>query len=419
MAFMAAFVDSRPMSADMALLAAAIDLFCERRTDGRSADDLAGELTHLRHQCDRLELEFSQTGAAFAATDEYDRQGFLSPIHWIRLNCHMGSGAVADRLAVGEHMNDLPDSVEAVAGGEIGFTHLALIARTAAAVTESGTGKPLDETPLLKHAREFSVGRFRDFCHHMRHAADPEAYAAEQVQGVEARSLSLKTGEGGMLWLRGVLDPEGGAVLRTALEPLARRTGKGDDRKRDRRLADALVELGHHSLDSGQVPQRASQRTHLQVTTTLETLLQRAGSAAADLEFSLPISAKTVERMACDCNVTRILLGSDSAVIDVGRSRRVISPAQRRALNVRDKGCRWPGCDRPASWTSGHHLVHWINGGGGDLAHLVLLCYRHHWMVHEGGWQLVKTDEGQMLAIPPQLEMYRQLARGPGVKTAA
>jgi hypothetical protein len=253
----------------------------------------------------------------------------------------------------------------------------------------------------------------------MRHAADPEAYAAEQTQAVEARSLTLSTGAGGMLWLRGVLDPEGGAVLRTALEPLARRNGKADDRKRDRRLADALVELGHHSLDSGQVPQRASQRTHLQVTAPLETLLQRAGSPAADLEFSLPISAKAVERLACDCNVTRILLGADSAVIDVGRSKRVIFPAQRRALNVRDKGCRFPGCDRPATWTSGHHLVHWIRGGSTDLPNLVLLCYRHHWMVHEGGWQLVKTDDGQILAIPPQLDLYQQLARGPGVKAAA
>ena len=76
-------------------------------------------------------------------------------------------------------------------------------------------------------------------------------------------------------------------------------------------------------------------------------------------------------------------------VIDVGRSKRVVSPSQRRALNVRDKGCRFPGCDRPATWTSGHHLVHWIKGGGTDLPNLVLLCYRHHWMVHEGGWQLV------------------------------
>ena len=415
---MAGSVDSTPMSPEMASLATAIDRFCERRLAGRSPSDLTCELIHLRQQCDSLELEFSQTAAAFAATDEYDRQGSVSPIHWIRLNCHMGSGAAADRIAVGEQLERLSESVETMAEGEIGFAHLALIARTAAAIAESGTSKAFDETPLLKKARDLSVGRFRDFCHHARHAADPEGYAAEQAQGVEARVLSLSNGESGMVWVRGMLDVEGGAVLRTALEPLARRNGQGDYRKRDQRLADALVELATHSLDAGLVPQRASQRTHLQVTTSLETLLQRTGSPAADLEFSLPISAKAVERLACDCNVTRILLGSDSAVIDVGRSKRVISPAQKRALNVRDNGCRFPGCDRPATWTSGHHINHWIRGGGTDLPNLVLLCYRHHWMVHEGKWQLVKTDEGQMLAIPPQMDLYQQLARGPGVKAA-
>jgi Domain of unknown function (DUF222)/HNH endonuclease len=112
-------------------------------------------------------------------------------------------------------------------------------------------------------------------------------------------------------------------------------------------------------------------------------------------------SAKAVERLACDCSVTRILLDSDSLVIDVGRAKRVISAAQRKALNARDQHCAWPGCDRPASWTSGHHLVHWIHGGTSDLPNLALLCYRHHWMVHEGGWQLVRGDGGRMVTIPP------------------
>ena len=394
-----------------------IERFCANpvRVGGH---EVAADMVELRRGIDVLELKFSQMAAAFAATSAYDEQGSVSPISWIRLNCHMGGGAAADRVAVGEQLDKLPEASQAVAAGAIGFPHLALMARTAASLEESGTAKPFDESHLLKKALDFSVGRFRNFCHHMRHAADPEAFAAEEAQGVEARSLTLTTGEGGMVWLRGIFDREGGAVLRTALEPLARRNGKGDDRKRDRRLADALVELAHHSLDSGLVPQRASQRTHLQVTTTLETLLQRMGAPAAELEFSLPISAKTVERMACDCNVTRILIGSDSAVIDVGRSKRVISPAQRRALNVRDSGCRFPGCDRPATWTSGHHLVHWIRGGGGDLPNLVLLCYRHHWMVHEGRWQLVKTDDGQVLAIPPTFDVYAA-ARSPGGSAAA
>jgi hypothetical protein len=220
----------------------------------------------------------------------------------------------------------------------------------------------------------------------------------------------LKTGEGGMLWLRGVFDPEGGAVIRTALEPLARRNGKGDDRTRDRRLADAAVELAGHSLDHGLVPQRGSVRPHLQVTATLETLKRNLGAPAADLEFSLPISAETVERLACDCSLTRIILGAESAVIDVGRTRRTITPSQRRALNVRDRGCRWPGCDRPVTWTSGHHIRHWNQDGPSDLPNYLLLCFRHHWMAHEGKWQVVKTDDGQILAIPPRLDIYQRLA---------
>ena len=395
-------------------LVARIDRFCAQPARKRGPD-LAADLIELRRGQDLLDLKFSEMAASFAATDEYDQQGSVTPIDWIRHHCHMGAGAVADRVAVGEHLASVPASAEAVAGGEIGFAHLALIARTASAIEESGTTKPFDETYLLGKAQEFSVARFRDFCHHQRHAADPEGYAAEQAQGFEARSLTLSPGEGGMVWLRGVLDAEGGATLRTALEPLARRAGKCDERKRERRLADALVELSHHSLDNGLVPQRASQGAHIQVTTTLETLLQRVGAPAADMEFSLPISAASVERLACDCNLTRIPLGADSAVIDVGKSTRRIQPAMRRALSVRDRGCRWPGCDRPASWTAGHHFVHWTKGGPTDLPNLVLLCYRHHWMVPEGKWQLVKTDDGQMLAVPPQMDLFRQLVRRPRV----
>jgi len=177
-------------------------------------------------------------------------------------------------------------------------------------------------------------------------------------------------------------------------------------------MADALIDMSMHALDNGLVPQNASQRTHLQVTTSLETLLGLDGAPAAELEFSLPISAKAVERLACDCSVTRILLGSDSMVIDVGRAKRVISGAQRKALNARDQHCAWPGCDRPASWTSGHHLKHWIHGGTSDLPNLALLCYRHHWMVHEGGWQIVRGDGGRIVTIPPTVT-FGPSPRGP------
>jgi hypothetical protein len=400
----------------VAIFAATVERFClaDHRATGQ---ELANDLPELSRCINLLQLKFSEMAATFAATDEYDRQCAYSPIHWIRVNCQMTSGGAGDRLAVGQHLQHVPQSVEAMAGGEIGFSHLALIAREAEALAESGSNKVFDETLLLAKARDYTVGRFRNFCHHQRHAHDPAAYAAGEAESTQARSLNFSTGEGGMLWIRGILDPEGGNFLRTALEPLAQRNGKGDDRKHDRRLADGLVELANRALDEGSLPKRGGQRPHLQITATLETLLQHCGAPAADIEFSLPISAAAVERFACDCNITRIVLGSDSQVIDVGRSKRVIQPAQRRALRVRDKTCRWPGCDRPASYTSGHHLVHWINGGSTDLPNLALLCHRHHWMVHEGKWQIVRTQDGQFMVIPPRLDIFH-FARGPDIEAA-
>ena len=94
--------------------------------------------------------------------------------------------------------------------------------------------------------------------------------------------------------------------------------------------------------------------------------------------------------------------GAPSRPLEVGRSTRVISPAQRAALAVRDNGCVFPGCDRPLAWCDGHHLVSWLDGGPTDLANLALLCRAHHRDVHEGGWQLTRGPDGRFSAAPPQ-----------------
>ena len=365
--------------------------------------EIAAEMIRVRLTMDQFELYFSRLSAKFAKTEEYDEQGFDSPIAWIKANCHMSGGAAADRICAGEQLDRLDRSEAAVLAGEIGFAHFAHIARASAAV-----GERLDESTLLRHACKESVAKFRETCIHARHAADPEGVVEEEVLGVEMRELTLTDTDNGMVSASGTLDKVGGAALRTALEPLAKRMGKDDRRGYPRRLADALVDLSMHALDNG----KPSSRPNLQITTALETLLGLAGAPAAEMDFSLPISSKAVERLACDCSVTRILLGSDSTVIDVGRARRVVSGPQSKALRVRDKGCVWPGCDRPASWTSAHHMAHWIHGGSTDISNLVLLCYRHHWMVHEGGWQIVRSDDGRMLTIPPVTE-FQRLARGP------
>jgi Domain of unknown function (DUF222)/HNH endonuclease len=261
------------------------------------------------------------------------------------------------------------------------------------------------------------VSRFAQDCTHARHATDAAAVLAEGVSAVESRRLELTRCEDGRIVIRGLLDPVGGATLRVALAPLTTRKGAGDDRSRERRYGDALVELAHHALDHGFLTDTGGQRTHLQLTASVETVMGLKGAPGGDLEFAGAVPAATVQRLACDASIRRVLLGPDSAVIDVGRALRVPSGATRAALRVRDGGCVWPGCDRPASWTNAHHVLHWGHGGDTDLDNLVLLCHRHHWSVHEGGWQLVKTEGHRVLAIPPS-HRYRSWTRAPDGVTA-
>ncbi|HVH62964.1 MAG TPA: DUF222 domain-containing protein [Candidatus Dormibacteraeota bacterium] len=353
-------------------------------SSGPAGARLGEELIELRAQIDRLELRFSELAASFGETLCWDYEGFNSALDWLRFNCRMTSAGAADRLAVGERLGELKQSTQAMEEGVIGFAHVAVMARTANAVRGD-----FDEAKLLPLAKENTPGRFHYKCMHYRHSVNAQDYAAEQAELVENRRLKLSTAQDGCLLISGILDPVGGAVVRTALEPLAKPTGAGDDRNAERRYGDAIVEF-------------ASGRQHvaMQVTAPLETLLALVGAPGAENEFTLPISAKTVERWACDCSLTRVLM-QDSVVIDVGRAERTIRGPRRRALIARDRHCQWPGCERPASMCEGHHLQHWLHGGGGEIENQLLLCTRHHYKVHESGWQLVKTADGRTMAIAP------------------
>ncbi len=170
--------------------------------------EILEELIRRRLRIDQDEIEFSLLAAKFAQTNEYDEQGFDSPIACIKATCHMRGGAAADRVCVGEQLERLDRSAESVAAGEIGFPHLALIARTSVAC-----GEKFDEVRLLRHARKESVVKFEHTCTHARHAADPEGVVDEERQGVEARSLTFSTAEDGCVLVKAILDKVGGATF--------------------------------------------------------------------------------------------------------------------------------------------------------------------------------------------------------------
>ena len=362
------------------------------------------ELARIR---DKAALEFAEHMAELAKTNAcVDDWGSVSTQDWVRHSCKQSSGAAADFLHIGEQLSNLPKTLDAVRDGRIGFAHAAIIARHAQAITHSESAEPFDETPFLKAAQENSVSRLWYYSMHAWHRADPQGVTDSQRQDVEARYLRFTDGADGTVYVKGAFDCAAGATIKTSMEPLAQPLGDDDYRSRERRSADAWVEMAAHSLDTGAVPQHASVRPHVQVTTTLETLQALVGAPAGEMALSLPISSKTVQRFACDSSITRVLLGADSAVIDAGRAKRVVASGTRRVLDARDKHCRWPGCERPASWSSAHHILHWAQGGKTDLSNMILLCQHHHWMVHEGGWRLSLAADGRVIAIPPETDFY-------------
>ena len=356
---------------------------------------LGAKLKANQHQIDLLLIEQARLIAEFVKTEHWDDEGSVSPYDWIRFNCHLTSGAVYDRAAVGERLPQMGDSVRAMESQQVGFSHLVFMARTADAV-----GDRFDETKLLAQARKQSPGKFWKTCNHYRHAANPEAYARDEFEKYEQRHLQMSRWEDGSLIISGVMGPAEGVAFRAAIEPLAKPMGANDKRTREQRLMDALFE----KVTGGK------QTVAMQVTASVETLLALVGSPGAQNEFSLPIASKTAQRWACDCSVSRVLL-QDSVVIDVGRAERTIKGPRRRALVARDQHCQWPGCERPASFCDGHHIVHWIYGGGSELENQVLLCHRHHVLVHEGDWQLVRSDDGRVMVVPPFISFGP--ARGP------
>lgn len=128
-------------------------------------------------------------------------------------------------------------------------------------------------------------------------------------------------------------------------------------------------------------------RTRVSVVVDWATL---AGGAPgrSDADFQGPIHPDDVARLLCDSTVSRVVTGPSALPLDVGRTQRTVPSATRRALVVRDGGCRFPGCERPPGFCDGHHVVPWYRGGPTDLGNLVLLCAHHHRLVHRGDWSV-------------------------------
>ncbi|HSS93564.1 MAG TPA: DUF222 domain-containing protein, partial [Candidatus Dormibacteraeota bacterium] len=251
------------------------------------------------------------------------------------------------------------------------------------------------EDILVTAARELDPDRFRSVTAHLLHCLQPDGFLADANEAHERRFLYLSQTFGGVFYLNGRLDAEGGATLQTALDSIMGPPAHHDERTPAQRRADAAVEMGRRLLDGGTLPEVGGQKPHLVVNVDMSTLTKEPGARAAELEWAQPIPAETARRLACDAAITPIVNG------EADHTSRAVPGPRRHALVARDKGCRMPGCDMPAAWTDAHHLKHWADGGSSTLENLVLLCRRHHRQVHEEGWTLELHPNRELVAVPP------------------
>ena len=372
-----------PATTAMNLLRAGVKAVadCMQTADGPELGELLIGVREVG--IDPLEAVFASGVRRFDKSGQYAADGALSVTAWLKWKCKLSGGAAAERVEIGKQLERLPKTEAAFARGDVGYQHVAVMARTAENLGAAAVRS--EEGNLLKAAQSMDPGQFTTVVKNFEHRVDAAAALAEANRAYERRYLHISDPHDGLVRIDGLLDAEGGAIVKARLAGLIKPT-KDDQRTHGQRCADALVECCRQGSGKGD---SSGPRPQLIIRASLDTLAGIPGAAAGELEGGGTVPAETVQRHACDSALTR-LVGRSELEHELNHAMRTLPASTRRALEARDRQCVWPGCARPLSWCDGHHLVWWTRGGETSLPNLALLCRPHHRMVHEGGWSLLR-----------------------------
>ena len=362
-------------------------------------DRLGDEIAELSARLDAATAHLLDLIREFDARTGWGN-GFRSCAAWLSWRVGLAPGAAREKVRVARALGTLPRLAAALARGELSYSKVRELTRVATPETEE---------------RLLTVGRAGTAQHVERivrgwRRVDRHAEAREASRRHAGRALYVHQDVDGMVTVRGRLEPEVGAVLlqalaaaREALYQKARSRDvpagtcgviSGDRPTLPQQQADALALLAETALHHGVDPGTPGERYQVVVHVDAPVLADPEAPGQSVLEGGAHVPAGTSQRLACDA--TRVIMrhAPDWRVVEVGARTRTIPPALRRALEHRDRGCRFPGCS--VRFGQGHHIRHWAHGGSTTLSNLALLCRRHHRAVHEEGYRLERQADDEL-----------------------
>lgn len=387
--------------------------------------DLNHEITRLAGHINAAQYRFLKLLSALIERNAWGGDsGIKSPAHWLNYYCGIAQGAAREKVRVALCLDSLPLIDQAFQTGAISYSKVRAMTRSATADNEEF---------LLQIAKHGTAQHVENLIRKYRRSERLQSSArgtkatgllgdGEKIENQhQVREFSSYYDDDGMLVFKGKLTPEEGAVFLKALEiaftnlnsksvpagtDLAKGKGAvaanecvkepdGLDKKESftQKRADALSLMAEHSLQAAQNKSGAalSNGDKYQVVVHLEAKPQQDKDAIlhthAWLENGPALCPDTLRRLACDASVVTVLEDSAGKVLNVGRKTRAIPPSIRRALSIRDQGCRVPGCCESGS-VDAHHIQHWCDGGETSLDNLVLLCRHHHRLLHQGVFRI-------------------------------
>ncbi|HZR82112.1 MAG TPA: DUF222 domain-containing protein [Candidatus Binatia bacterium] len=372
----------------------------------RLADEIAEISAHVDAATQRLLAlirRFDESGA-------WADQGALSCAHWLCWRVGLDLGAARERVRVARALAALPRIEDALGRGQVSYSKVRALTRVAT---------PEDEASLLEMARSSTASQLERICRGYRRAL--RGFLGERPEDeMERRWVRERATDSGLIRFEAQLTPDEAAVVRRALELAVSRSWKAErvsagtssrpsealeiaerrEYPRSLRRADALVAIAEGYLATAEEIEGNGPPVeivvHVEASATGDGISDESARESATLDDGTSLPPATVDRLACDSAVVRVVEDARGNVLDVGRRRRTIPGVLRRALRLRDRGCRFPGCTNRL--VDGHHVVPWSRGGATKLANLLSLCRRHHRFVHELGFR-VESDGRERFAF--------------------